>query len=213
MKDNKIEIFIKGIENKKQVAPTAISSKIRSIKLLLFYLIAMLFSPKTALPSDVFLVYGVRTFIDISIENIFCIYRGRFASDMFKVYKSPTIFAPFNLKERIKIWRKAKKEFKANNDVICDFAAWLEFSVICELFDKCNISKFYTRSHYDDVTTWLGELSKEKGFKLVMFQHGVVDSNLKLNNKIHFDEINVFDNYSKKCFSENCVENCIWTGN
>lgn len=207
-KEELFEIYNRGKKNKIAVSPEVANSITREIKVIGYYILLMFASPFQKIDSEINYVNGGKTqYLDIENEPIQRVYRGYIYLSLldFKMYKSFWSGIPYFLRGYIfikSIYLYFKNGFKDK-----DLGSWLEFYILYNFFKKNKISKVVTRGHYDEVNTWMGEFSKCFDFSLVLFQHGIVLSDIHIPYKIFYSEVYVFDRYSKKIFRNNYVSN------
>lgn len=84
---------------------------------------------------------------------------------------------------------------------------WFEYQLLVRVIMKYSFESISSYGHYDEFTYWLSALSRLKGTKYNMYQHGVVTKMTIIPHKVHCDELHVFDKYSKAIFMENIINN------
>ena len=204
-----LDIYLRGKENKRTVASSVADTKSRGIKMLLYYFVTLIVSPYIKISDTVFYVNGsYKKFRDIGeIEGCQNIYRGYKYSTIREISSIPTFFSSMKRRQRFRVVHQALASYRKYKKRGVILSTWLEFNVLSEFMKTSHIKLILIRGHYDDVTTWIGDLSKLYGIRVVMYQHGVVSERITIPYKIRCDKINVFDNYSKNIFKNQYVDN------
>lgn len=196
--------FIKGIENRHAFGKGAFSKK-RTVKMLLYYILIAIFSPydKRRYNKAFFVAGKSHRNWDFQVDTQITVYRGfcyRSVSELWKLY---TVLSPYRRFERLVILTNMVSVYLKNKKDIVYLSAWLEYTAFNLFFKKLKLTDFTARNHFDEFATWFGIFAQQYGFKLHMYQHGVVYDSIVLPHKIYCDEFYAFDNYSIRAFRNN----------
>lgn len=200
-----ITIYKHGLENISRIYGCDFSN-LRNLKVLLYYIVTIFISPYTKVNfQSIYFVNGKsqrKMQICESCDTI--VYRGLCYDKLDELWSFNTFLCKIGFLKRVTLFLKSLLIFKKNK--LVNFASWLEFCYILRFLQITKIERVVSRGHYDEISTWLGDLSKELGFKFVIYQHGIVSKELIIPHRIYCSDLYAFDNYSQQCFSKNYVE-------
>lgn len=203
---NDKDVFLEGIENKLSIDKNFKYTSSINIKIIFYYIVLSLVTKyNNKVYEKLFLINGKsqrRMKFDYSDNKI--IFRGICYKNFSELFFGYHFVSPFKRKDRIRIICSAFKTF--NNDNKYLLGSWIEFNIIKNYFMKNNVSSFSTRSHYDEITTWISKFSNNS-FKLNVYQHGIVKRSDTISHKIKYDSLFAFDNYSIDVFKKNVILN------
>ena len=202
---NLVNICRKGIENRKVVSKRTFS---RGLKVFIYNISVALFSPTIGRVAEIFLVNGKsQNKLILDISNSKKIYHGFVYSKVTDIFDLPTLYCQRSIFQRLCKLIEWSFQFISHKNEIEVFSAWIELCSLCDFLVHSGVKEVIGRGHYDEFSTWLGELSKILDFKYIIYQHGVEFGDIDLPNKIYCDSVNTFDNYSSSVFRKHIISN------
>ncbi len=200
-----VNICRKGLENRKVVSTI---SSTRGVKVFIYNITVVLFSPKIGRVAKVFFINGKsQNKLTLDIPNAKKIYHGFVYSKEIDVFNLPTLYCQRRRFQRLCRLLKWSFQFLSHKNEIKMFSAWIELCSLCDFLVQSGVKEVFGRGHYDEFSTWIGELSKILDFTYVIYQHGVEFSDINLPNKIYCDSVYTFDNYSSNVFRKFIIFN------
>lgn len=197
--------FIKGVENKKSLIGNNLRNKvIHKFKLFTYMLFTAVFSPYVeSKPKQIMFMAG-KAQRKKKLKRIDCfdVYWGVAYFSIGELIHLPTPFFTIKRGRRLSFLINRLLVGMRNKTYRKDMIEWLEFSIVDQMLSYTKPEEVISRGHVDEISTWFGELSSVYAYKFVVYQHGVVGENLIVKNKIHYDTLYVFDDYSAKFFKK-----------
>ncbi len=212
-----IRIFTDGIDN---ILATDIKEiekanyKLRTLKMILFYIITALFSKKKDLTNQIYFIGRPDK------EHVFSqnysgskIYRQRCINNFKDIRNKTTTISVFKRNERLKlifqsinIGRKLIKQSIIKKEYL---SYWVDFYIMWRFLEAERPDLVIHRFHYDEKATWIGELKKGLKYDVYIYQHGVVTGELNLPHRILADRFFCFDQYSMNYFKKEVLDDDI----
>lgn len=208
---NKKETFLKGIENLRATGFAKQLSFISSVKILFFYIYLCTIATPQGIGDKAFFINGLSESKkkDPTEGGFQRLYLRRFSNDYRYLKNSISLVSPLSRRKRLgvilySIITAPQGGFFRGR--------WLEFQLLCALFEVCSFEAVCSFGHYDEFTFWLTDLCELNKVKYSMYQHGIVMKSIKIPNKIYCDVAHVYNKYSKNVFEKIIIknENCVF---
>lgn len=197
--------FIKGVENKQSLIEDNHCNRIvHKFKLFTYILLIAVFSPYIeSKPKQIMFIAGkAQRKKKLKCINCFEVYWGVAYFSIREITHLPTPFFTIKRSRRLFFLIKRLLVGMKNKTYRKDMIKWLEFSIIDQMLLYISPKEVISRGHVDEISTWFGELSHIYTYRFVVYQHGVVGENLIVKNRIHYDALYVFDDYSAEFFKK-----------
>ncbi len=204
-------VFLKGIENLKIIGkPEQLSLK-ASVKFFAFYCYLCFISKKRNISSNVFIINGYPEAKrnDPTEKRFKRVYLRKFSNNYKELKDFTSLPSLLEKKDRIKVLFRAFTSLPHGGHFL---GRWFEFLLLTEVFKRGKIKRLCSFGHYDELSFWLTELCKYYKIYYVMYQHGIVLSDIHIPNKLFCNEIHLYNYFSKSVFENSVIKNknCVY---